>query len=403
MANLFKNLISFRQQIRCLPRFSQTFPAEKPTTGLRKIEPLSNESSLEPLTEPAKPINRHPKFKPLKNSPEALVIKPAKKGEFKTKFTHNFNKPAEEIIIDNEGNLCYTKLENNDPKILKMMSQVKTQRKSKNLVLLEGKRLIKEALEANCKFECILFSRVKDIECLKPYLPKKGKLYKMPYREIQMWSDLTTNPGIMGIFQVPEDNAFHPKEYLPLTIICDNIREPTNLGAIIRTSSGVGCEEMLLTKGCTNLWDSKVLRSSSGAHFKVHFSRNLNWDELKQKIPKNSQVFIADNNVVSSDTQLTNADSITAELPVVPYFSVNFNSQKHIVLIIGGETEGINEQSYKLAKEFDGVRLNVPLSNGIDSLNVGTALGVIGFEIKRQLAMELKKDEKLEAVHPHYL
>lgn len=67
-------------------------------------------------------------------------------------------------------------------------------------MLLEGKRLIKEALLAGCRLQYMLFSRKEDIEELKEYLPKHGaKLYKMPYREMQVWSQLTTSPGIMGI------------------------------------------------------------------------------------------------------------------------------------------------------------------------------------------------------------
>lgn len=68
-------------------------------------------------------------------------------------------------------------------------------------MLLEGKRLIKEAILAGCKLQYVLFSRKSDIEDLKEHLPKTGaKLYKMPYREMQAWSELTTTPGIMGRF-----------------------------------------------------------------------------------------------------------------------------------------------------------------------------------------------------------
>lgn len=72
-------------------------------------------------------------------------------------------------------------------------------RKSKDLMLLEGKRLIQEALVANCKLEYLLFSRKTDLDSLNTFLPKIGcKLYKMPYKEMQMWSDLSTSPGVMG-------------------------------------------------------------------------------------------------------------------------------------------------------------------------------------------------------------
>ncbi|KAJ8951659.1 hypothetical protein NQ317_019732, partial [Molorchus minor] len=62
-------------------------------------------------------------------------------------------------------------------------------------------------------------------------------------------------------------------------------------------------------------------------------------------------------------------------VPVLPYYGIDFTTNQHIILIIGGETEGISEESYKLAATL----------NGVHSLNTGTVLGVIVFEIKRQL------------------
>lgn len=67
------------------------------------------------------------------------------------------------------------------------------------MILLEGKRIINEALMKGCQLKYLVFSRQEEINYLVPNLPKYGaKIYKMPYKEMQMWSDLTTCPGIMG-------------------------------------------------------------------------------------------------------------------------------------------------------------------------------------------------------------
>lgn len=79
------------------------------------------------------------------------------------------------------------------------------------------------------------------------------------------------------------------------------------------------------------------------------------------------------------------SQEFTVSLPVLPYYAVNFSELDHIVLIIGGETEGISEECYQLVAERSGARLNIPLNNNVDSLNTNTALGVIAFEIKKQL------------------
>ncbi|KAG5894925.1 hypothetical protein JTB14_008884 [Gonioctena quinquepunctata] len=298
-----------------------------------------------------------------------------------------------ETIIDSDGNFIYTKLKDNDSRIGSILTDVKSrkERNKNDLILLEGKRLVQEALMAGCKLEYVLFSRMDEVQYLKPYLPKMGaKLYKMPYREMQMWSGLTTNPGIMGIFKTPDiESTKLPEDSLPVTIICDNIREANNLGAVLRTCSGVGCKEIVLTKGCVNVWDSKVLRSACGAHFKLQIKKKAEWSEITENLPPSSTVYIADNNRISVSTDRNDNEQNLAELvqaiPILPYYGVNFTSSNNIIVIIGGETEGISEDSYKLAREFNGVRLNVPLSNNVDSLNTGVALGIIAFEIKRQL------------------
>lgn len=138
--------------------------------------------------------------------------------------------------------------------------------------------------------------------------------------------------------------------------------------------------------GCASLWDTKVLRTACGGHFKLRLKTKLEWNSIREELNPQANIFLADNSIISSDdNELQKLKDLVDSIPVLPYYGVNFSESDHIVLIIGGETEGLSEDSYKLASERKGVRLNVPLSNNIDSLNSGTALGVIAFEIKRQL------------------
>lgn len=79
-----------------------------------------------------------------------------------------------------------------------LMIDVKTKknRKKNNQILLEGFRLIEDAIQAGVVPKVIFFNRLSDILPLS--LPKEVKLYKIPYRTIQLWSTLTTSPGIIG-------------------------------------------------------------------------------------------------------------------------------------------------------------------------------------------------------------
>ncbi|PNF40844.1 hypothetical protein B7P43_G16004 [Cryptotermes secundus] len=314
-----------------------------------------------------------------------------------------------------------------------LIAKSRKQRKKRSLIALEGKRLIKDAMEAGYVPHMVFFSRVKDAADLN--LPDAGvELYKISYKSISLWSDLTTSPGILGVLKTPALNDKKPgKDALPLTIICDNIRDPGNLGSILRGAAGVGCHKVILTKGCVDLWEPKVLRTGAGAHFRTAIVSDVEWDELETHVDDEGSVFLADNNaylsqdiqegedgdVDSSDEDEGNRIRCSPEIseplevyrnrlsniPVVPYFAVDYVNQSSVILVIGGETEGLSINAFKLAHDRYGVRLNVPLSNNIESLNSGTALGIITFEIKRQFLTKLQHkfvdgiNEKMEKIH----
>lgn len=330
----------------------------------------------------------------------------------------------------------YKKLPDDDSTLSSAMLIAKSKNKKKNrsLIVLEGKRLIKDAIAAGYVPQKVFFSRVKDAADLN--LPNEGvELYKTSYKSISLWSDLTTSPGILGILKTPSVDHKKPgKDALPLTIICDNIRDPGNLGTILRGAAGVGCQKVILMKGCVDLWEPKVIRSGAGAHFRTPVISNVEWDELEPHVEGDASVFLADNSehvwedmskngedddddsgggggeddIDNGDESLLRDEekrtkcspevSSTLEIykrrlhsiPVIPYFAVDFTNQSSVVLVIGGETEGLTINAFRLARDRYGVRLNVPLSNNVESLNSGTALGIIVFEMKRQFLRKLQ-------------
>ncbi|XP_078033857.1 rRNA methyltransferase 3, mitochondrial [Augochlora pura] len=320
--------------------------------------------------------------------------------------------------------------EHDDPTITSIMTKIRSRkRREKNdQIILEGYRLIKDAVEAGVELEIVLFNNKDDIDKLNRIIPDKAQLYKVPYKTIQLWSTLTSPPGVIGIFKTPKvENNVTDSDLLPLTIICDNVREPGNLGSIMRAAAGVGCEQLILIKGCVDLWDPKVLRAASGAHFRLPIHAFPSWDEVPPLINENSTIFLADSNFGDKFVPQYNTDmlqpsigifdvdpeqlksnsandddankSIVLEsngaanikamadlllkLPVVPYYSVDYTRQE-IVLVLSGETCGLSLDSYKLLNDRKAIRINIPLANRVDSLNAGVALGIVTFEMKRQ-------------------
>ncbi|CAK9817200.1 rRNA methyltransferase 3, mitochondrial [Anthophora quadrimaculata] len=325
----------------------------------------------------------------------------------------------------------FTNLRENDKIVTSLMTKLKARksREKDNEIILEGQRLITDAIKAGIMPSAILFTDLSDIKEFKSL--KNVTFYKVSYKTVQLWSSLTHSPGLLGIFKTPDvQNNASADNALPLTIICDNIREPGNLGSIMRAAAAVGCEKLIIMKGCVDLWDPKVLRSAAGTHFRLPIHAFPTWDDVPSLISEDCNIFVTDSNfrdefmknyspaviestlgifdidpenLVSKYTMNNNTgetglvrdkDAIKRfmlKIPIMPYYSLDY-TRKESVIILSGETEGLSFDSYKFLNKQKSIRINIPLMKGVDSLNAGVALGVVIFEIKRQF---LKKQSQL--------
>lgn len=224
--------------------------------------------------------------------------------------------------------------------ILSARSSIKQQRKQQQIII-EGKRLIKDALEfGGAAKACSLF--VSDIKLLDDFLHyrqnklKNCSIYKANQKDLATWSSLTTCPGILGIFDRPS-NVEEPHNSLPITVICDNIREPNNLGSILRICAALPCRRVLVVKGCTDPWESKSIRGGAGAHFHIPVEYPIKWDEVPDfvKSTRPPTVFIADNKQ-HGDGQFRSIDQ-----------DLLGDIDGDLLVIIGGETHGVSAEAYR--------------------------------------------------------
>ena len=260
--------------------------------------------------------------------------------------------------------------------------------------LLEGKRIINDAIENNLKITYIFFSCKEDLDDiidLKRLVEqeKATKLIKVTYKEMKIYSQLKTPPGIMAIVQKPDQNDWKKiieknTNILPLILICDNVRDPGNMGTIIRTSAAAGIEKIILTEGCVDHWNQKVIKAGSGGHFKIPIESKINWNEIASKLPETFDLFVADVKNPSNSTE-----SSYHSYHQIDYFPNNNRSK---VLIIGNEAFGLSTKCYEFVDKFHGHYLKIPLSNNSESLNSAIASAIVIYEIRRQY--ELINQEK---------
>ncbi|NXI41016.1 MRM3 methyltransferase, partial [Galbula dea] len=324
--------------------------------------------------------------------------------------------------------LWYEKAEPGDRRLGKVVTIAKSKkfRDHHGKVLLEGHRLIKDALEAGAVLQMLFFSTVRHLKELPEAQLKRANLVKVKFEDIKTWSDVVTPQGLIGIFSKPDHAkmsypAAQLASSLPLLLICDNIRDPGNLGSILRSAAGAGCEKVLLTKGCVDPWEPKVLRAGMGAHFRLPIVASLDWEAVPSNLPAGIQVCVADNKEPGTQVETVSVPRGAARAGSAPvkskpeaapacedeegpasvcipelatqYYYENW-TQTPVAVVIGGETHGVSLDALHLAASTGGKRLIIPVVPGVDSLNSSIAAGIMLFEGKRQLLWRHKQEDK---------
>ncbi|XP_058061897.1 rRNA methyltransferase 3, mitochondrial [Anopheles bellator] len=309
---------------------------------------------------------------------------------------HRYQDPCESADrYDKQLKVRYTNLHSNDARFgdLKMLISSRKRREEEKILVLEGRRLILDGCSAGLHLEAVLASDLKLLAELGLQAnPKDCPFFLVTRQTMMEWSSLTTSPGLIGIFAEPPDLAelvarnTTASKRLPVTVVCDNIREPNNLGSVIRSCAAVSAEEVILLKGCAHPWDLKCLRGSSGAHFRIPIRGPIELYQLPGQTRPGSMFVIADNKKPDDGQEGFHWEH---------YDRIDYGCADHVVLFIGGETYGVSDDIRKFVRQLTAmsddraydrkVVAHIPLANGVESLNTASALSVLLYEIRRKL------------------
>ncbi|XP_077422577.1 rRNA methyltransferase 3A, mitochondrial [Vanacampus margaritifer] len=347
-----------------------------------------------------------------------------KKGEMPTKRTYV------DVKNDQIDGVRFERASSGDKRLARLVSVAssRTFREQQGKILLEGRRLICDALNAGAVPQTIFFSTPERLRELPLEKLRRATLVKVKFGDIKLWSDLVAPQGVIGIFSRPDVSRLSfaaSKHSVPLSLICDNIRDPGNLGTMLRCAAAAGCHQVLLTKGCVDIWEPKVLRAAMGAHFYLPIHPSLRWEEVKDHLPEHVGVHVADshqNQEVNSsykpsdlgwisttrahrnariedsddsdsdDSDSDDSDSDDSDsddelsLPRVEAAAYHDDwARGPVALVVGGETHGLSVEALQLSEKTAGRRLFVPMVPHVDSLNSAMAASILLFEGRKQL------------------
>jgi RNA methyltransferase, TrmH family len=169
---------------------------------------------------------------------------------------------------------------------------------------------------------------------------------------MQAMSETDTPSGVLAVLPFPDLPLVHP-EFL---LVLDNVRDPGNLGTILRSAWATGVEAVWLAPGTVDPFNGKVVRAAMGAHFRVPLRAMTSWDAIAGALSGWSRIYLAD---AAGDVDYGQADWT-----------------RPVALIVGGEAEGATPAARALAT----ARVRIPMQGGVESLNAAMAATVLLFK-----------------------
>lgn len=237
-----------------------------------------------------------------------------------------------------------------------LLNQPKARRKLQAFVA-EGARLVEDGLRSGARARYVLVraAHAPRVESALSPRPDNLPILYVEDRLFDSLADTVTSQGVLGVFDLPE---WQLPDALNFALILDQLRDPGNLGSILRSAEAAGAQAALLSPGTTDAFAPKVVRAGMGAHFRLPIL-HLDWELMA--------VVLAGLNVYHAD--------MDGELSC---WEADFRAP--CALLIGGEAEGISPAATKLVTRS----VRIPMAGGNESLNAAVSAGILLFEALRQ-------------------
>lgn len=251
-----------------------------------------------------------------------------------------------------------TSLQNPKIKNLVKLSEKSSERRSQNLIIVEGLREIQIAVEAGFEIEQLYFCEAlgasqNSLSANTYFEITKEVFSKIAYRE--------SSDGYIAVFKPRYFTLENLKlSEHPFIIILESVEKPGNLGAILRTADAAHIDALIVCDPKTDIYNPNSIRSSVGCVFSVPVVTGTNQEVFDWLKAKGIKAYAA---------------ALTAQ---TEYTDINFKESSAIVM--GTEATGLS--SFWLSNAED--QIKIPMLGKIDSLNVSTSTAILTFEALRQ-------------------
>ena len=268
-------------------------------------------------------------------------------------------------------------------------------------ILLEGVRLIEDAIQAGAHFESVAFTSGLEsnergaalLDVLLRSVQCRGALVSKQVMEAIV--DTQTPQGVAALVSRPYhelDDIFNADP--DLLVIADELQDPGNLGAIIRTAEAAGASGLITTRYTVDPFNDKAIRASMGSALRLPITTGASRLNVATRCRERKIRIIASRAPTTTTQQ--GAESTVDQVTSSAYYDVDMTVPT--ALIVGREATGVSELWEANADGF----AHIPMSDGVESLNVASAAAILLYEAARQRGFEFKPGRflKPEAVRP---
>jgi len=250
---------------------------------------------------------------------------------------------------------------NSHVKHIRSLAADRKDRRRERLFVLEGVRLVGDALDQGGELELVLYApdQLDETEAgreLREQIERLPASYPATAQVVAAAADTVHPQGVVALARWPEVEPGRPG----LMLVLDAIQDPGNAGTLLRSAEAVGVAQVLCVSGTVDVYSPKVVRAAMGAHMRLALEQDLGWDETADRLSFVDHIYAAD-----------------AEARM-PYYAADW--RQPAALIVGNEAHGLSDGARACARDVVGI----PMRGRAESLNAAVAGSVILFEALRQ-------------------
>jgi tRNA G18 (ribose-2'-O)-methylase SpoU len=239
------------------------------------------------------------------------------------------------------------------------------------LFIAEGRRVVERLLASDFEVESLLVSDEREQQ-IAPLVSPETPLYVLPIAMARELVGYNFHTGVLACGRRPPARRLSDvvdNENKPLTlVVCPDVNDPDNLGSIIRSSSALGVDGLLLGNGCADPYSRRVSRLSMGHVYRLPFveSHDLHHDLLSLRDNWNVELAAT---VIEPGAEPLNSAARSSRF----------------ALLLGNEAHGLAPEWVQLCQR----RITIPMRETGDSLNVSVSAAIFLYHFTRSANQEL--------------